>query len=245
MSSLVTFFGLKFSTISVSELISRINDETPEIGVAYHLVNSYTLAIADESPNLFRILKEDVLICDGKPLALTLRRKNSKLMQIRGADLMRGVLSQKSSINARHYFLGSSDQVLEKLIYTAKRNNPQIKIVGSHSPEFRDDFQDLIPIFEELIRASGASIVWIGLGTPKQDFVAHDLAMRLPLNFLAVGAAFDYLSGNLSEAPRFLQKIGFEWLFRLVKEPDRLAQRYLIGNYKFLRILLRKGSFDE
>ena len=57
MSSLVTFFGLKFSTISVSELISRINDETPEIGVAYHLVNSYTLAIADESPNLFRFLK--------------------------------------------------------------------------------------------------------------------------------------------------------------------------------------------
>ena len=90
-----------------------------------------------------------------------------------------------------------------------------------------------------MLKESKAQVVWVGLGTPKQDFVVHEISKQMPITAIAVGAAFDYLAGTLAETPKVIQKIGFEWLYRLIKEPRRLWRRYLLGNIKFIWISIK------
>ena len=243
MKDEVNLFGLSFSTLNLDQLVSRITEEFPLDGTAYHLVNAFTLVLADESPKLYSALKTDFLVCDGKPLAKLLQRRNKKFRQIRGADLMRRSLDNQNA-TCRHFFLGSNNETLIKLIDFARQSNSRIEIVGFHSPEYADSFEKSLPIWVKMIRESGASVVWVGLGTPKQDYVVHSLAGSIPVNAVAIGAAFDFLTGNISEAPWVVQKLGLEWLFRFAKEPRRLARRYLWGNYKFIKLVLRPRNLD-
>jgi N-acetylglucosaminyldiphosphoundecaprenol N-acetyl-beta-D-mannosaminyltransferase len=237
MNKSVKFLGLEFSCGDLDGTTRRLTEIEPTTGTAYHLVNAYSLVMANESPRLYSLLKKDVLICDGKPLARALKRGVPSLQQIRGADLMRQVISE-STPSARHFFLGSTDEVLRGLIAFAQRTNPDIEISGYYSPEFTENFYVALPTWLKKIRESNATIVWVGLGTPKQDYVAHDIAQQIPVHAVAIGAAFDYLSGNISEAPKLIQHLGLEWFYRLMKEPRRLAGRYLVGNLKFLRLIL-------
>jgi N-acetylglucosaminyldiphosphoundecaprenol N-acetyl-beta-D-mannosaminyltransferase len=213
-------------------------------GSAVHLVNSYTLVLANNSKLLRGILQNDILVCDGKPLFWFLRFKNEEIQNIRGADLMRNVL-RESPNNIKHFFLGSTETVIESLINNVQVINPNINIVGTYSPNFSIEFNSEIPKWIQLIAESHANIVWVGLGTPKQDFVVHELAKYFPACFLAVGAAFDFIAGNAIEAPIIFRKLGIEWFFRLISEPRRLAKRYLIGNVLFLKLLLVEQFFPN
>ena len=239
MTQTVKFNGFNFSSNSMSELIKLLIEKKEGVGAAYHLVNSYTLVIAEENPKLKEILMNDILICDGKPLSLILKLQRLSLKQIRGSDLLRQILSQESD-HVRHFFLGSTDKVLDQLIIAANEINPEINIAGKYSPSFKEDFEEDITRWVEIIRLSAASIVWIGLGTPKQDFVSHELAKHLDVHFVAVGAAFDFIAGNKSEAPKIFIFFGLEWFFRLISEPKRLFRRYFVGNFKFLLIIFRQ-----
>ena len=244
MNKSAGFFDLKFPCEDLVQLSSRLTENKPVNGTAYHLVNAYTLVVADKNPKLYSVLQEDVLICDSKPLAHQLKTREPSLQQIRGADLMRQVLSEETT-SARHYFLGSTDQVLSQLIAFARSHDSIIEIAGNHSPEFTEDFSAILPTWIRMITDSQATIVWVGLGTPKQDLVANELAKAIPAHVLAVGAAFDYLSGNIAESPKLLQALGLEWLYRLIKEPRRLGRRYLIGNYKFLILAFRESRLKK
>jgi N-acetylglucosaminyldiphosphoundecaprenol N-acetyl-beta-D-mannosaminyltransferase len=95
---------------------------------------------------------------------------------------------------------------------------------------------------DDAIRASGADIVWVGLGTPKQDIEAERIATATNTTTVAIGAAFDFAAGTLREAPSWLSRAGLEWLFRLAMEPRRLWRRYLIGNLVFIYAVFRKGG---
>jgi len=120
-----------------------------------------------------------------------------------------------------------------------KERWPDAAIVGVESPKFGDlsdiDLDDAAGRFE----SAGAQIVWVGLGTPRQDIVAARLAERSNLTFVAIGAAFDFLAGTKRQAPRFMREHGLEWLFRLLAEPRRLWKRYLVGNSRFVYENLR------
>jgi N-acetylglucosaminyldiphosphoundecaprenol N-acetyl-beta-D-mannosaminyltransferase len=230
------FLGLHFLSLNHLQLRQQIS-EIPHIGTAYHLVNAYTTVLAAEFPEFHKILQEDFLICDGKPLAHILKKRDPRVMQVRGADLMRDVLTEKNS-TTRHFFLGSTNEVIVEIIDFARERNPAVEIAGFLSPVFKDDFTLDLPGWIELLKKSQATIVWVGLGTPKQDYVVNELAKSLSINAIAVGAAFDYLSGRIGEAPSIFQKMGLEWLYRLLKEPKRLARRYLVGNVKFVQIVI-------
>ena len=244
MSQQNRFIGLGLSSTSLEEITKQLRTQNLTSGIAYHLVNAYTIVLADERPSFFQIIEGDFNICDSRPLALVMQSKGSSVNQIRGADLMRDVLSDSNSL-ASHFFLGSTVEVLNELVIAAKCLNPTLKIAGQFSPEFKNEFDHEIDVWVDLIQRSGANIVWIGLGTPKQDFVAHMIAKSLPVHALAVGAAFDFLSKNQSEAPIIFRKLGLEWFFRLINEPKRLASRYMIGNLKFIRIVLMSYFLDK
>jgi N-acetylglucosaminyldiphosphoundecaprenol N-acetyl-beta-D-mannosaminyltransferase len=138
----------------------------------------------------------------------------------------------------RHYFYGGKEGVPAELAERLKQRFPKIDVVGQYSPAFRPltEVED-----ETVIRAINSAepdIVWVGLSTPKQErwMASHRASLHASV-LIGVGAAFDFLSGRLSQAPRWMMNIGLEWLFRLMMEPRRLWKRYTINNVLFLYYL--------
>jgi N-acetylglucosaminyldiphosphoundecaprenol N-acetyl-beta-D-mannosaminyltransferase len=210
-----------------------------------HLCNAYTLALADTNEHLREVLNDSGLnLPDGMSViwanGLVHRRQNGAKERVRGTDLFLNVFETDTEHRLRHYLLGSTPEVLGSLHSNLTELFPGVQIVGTDSPPFRE----LTEIEREgqlqRIAASGAQIVWVGLGTPKQDIEAAKLARTLPLVVIAVGAAFDFVAGNKTEAPLWMQQTGLEWVYRLMSEPQRLWRRYLFGNARFLWAVIRR-----
>lgn len=210
---------------------------------AIHLCNAYTLSLASRDRPLADVLDRSALnLADGMPLVWIARRLGITTLpgRVYGPDLMMRCVDVGRSRDAGHFLYGSTTDVLTRLTARLQAAAPGCRIVDAESPPFSDDpavFDDSL----ERITSSGADIVWIGLGTPKQDLVAHRFAARAPsVTFVAVGAAFDFLSGTTPQAPRWMQDRGLEWSYRLASEPRRLWRRYLIGNSRFVVENLRR-----
>ena len=139
------------------------------------------------------------------------------------------------SVGLRHFLLGGSPEVLRDLERSLTERFPGIEIVGTCSPPYRQATDDELCDRDDEIRASGAQVVWVGLGTPKQDVESIRLAASMPILAVAVGAAFDYAAGRLRPAPHWVSVAGFEWLWRFAAEPKRLWKRYTSGNARFVR----------
>ncbi|WP_370290231.1 WecB/TagA/CpsF family glycosyltransferase [Cryobacterium sp. TMN-39-2] len=203
-----------------------------------HLANAYTIALADKSAEYRQVLaRPAVNFPDGKPIGWVsrLKRHSPRLRQVRGPQLFLDVFDQGRSSGVRHYLLGSTPDVLSQLERRLRELHPGVEIVGTESPHFRPLSKTEYAEQDDRIRHSGADIVWVGLGTPKQDFEAMRLAESLPVVAIAIGAAFDFAAGTLREAPRWMTTLGLEWSYRLIREPKRLWRRYLFGNARFLK----------
>lgn len=210
-----------------------------------HLANAYTVALADQDPEYRSMLSGDAInYPDGKHLALLsrIRRDKPGLHQVRGPQFFLDTFDEGRHLGTRHYLLGSTDEVLNLLQTRLHANFPGIEIVGAESPPFRQLSLEEVEAQDGRISASGAEIVWVGLGTPKQDVECKRIASRLPVVAVAVGAAFDFAAGTLRTAPKWMQAAGLEWLHRLLSEPRRLWRRYLFGNARFIRVALRGRS---
>lgn len=240
--------NFEFATIQVSNYgKEEIADEcaanaiNPEIGLHYHFLNTYVIQMALNDGELREVLNSDAARCvfDGKPLAILsklFRNRQYRMEQIRGADFMRFMFSKDFQESLNHFLLGGSVETLKSLVDILSLD---ANIVGSFSPPFVPTSElNLTEIVDKIVD-SGANIVWVGLGTPKQDFVAHRISSLTNLPTLCVGAAFDFLAGSVPEAPRALRNLGLEWLFRLSADPRRLWRRYLIGNWSIIKILTK------
>ena len=147
---------------------------------------------------------------------------------------MRGVLDASASGDGpRHYLLGGSPETLSALQQRIAAEHPRAQVVGAESPPFRAATPQELQERDQRITDSGATVVWVGLGTPKQDVEVARLAGSIPVTAMAVGAAFDFLAGTKAQAPAWMQRSGLEWAFRLASEPGRLGRRYVWGNTLF------------
>lgn len=203
-------------------------------GVDVHLINAYSIALSSEQDSYRECLES--AFCnfpDGKPLSLLTRFSDEPLSQVRGPRLFEAVLDRGRTAGLRHFLLGSTPETLNALVESIERKYPGTSIVGIESPPFRKLSAEEVIAQDLRIKQSEADIVWVGLGTPKQDFEAQRLASK-GFNAIAVGAAFDFTAGVKKEAPAWMTAAGFEWLFRFATEPRRLWRRYLIGNIQFL-----------
>jgi N-acetylglucosaminyldiphosphoundecaprenol N-acetyl-beta-D-mannosaminyltransferase len=178
----------------------------------------------------------DMVIADGMPIVWLQRLAGHRDAQrVYGPDLMLAICDASSHLPIKHFFWGGLPGVAESLAKTLQKYFLGLQVAGAYSPPIAD--LGIQPDKSVLTRLneSGAQIIWVGLGSPKQD-----LWMKLYRPYLeapvliGVGAAFDFLSGNKRQAPRFLQRLGLEWLYRLCQEPRRLWKRYLIYNTLFV-----------
>lgn len=236
-----SFHGVDIELTTIEEAVNAFltrakAGESPE---AYRLVNAYTFALASSTPDYFKLLRgPGVNLPDGKPLAAVMARLGStQCEQIRGPSFFELCLNRGRRHGIRHYFLGASESTLGLLTRRMKERYPGLEVVGIHSPPFRPLDAVDHRRHDELIRASGADVVWVGMGTPRQDFEARRIADSVGVMTAGVGAAFDFSAGTKRKAPEMWHRLGLEWLFRLVTEPRRLGKRYLVGNAIFLRMV--------
>jgi N-acetylglucosaminyldiphosphoundecaprenol N-acetyl-beta-D-mannosaminyltransferase len=137
-----------------------------------------------------------------------------------------------------HFFYGSSEETLSRLVAAARELAPDIRIAGSYSPPFKPTTDDDLQSDTTRIRESGADFVWVGLGMPKQELWMRRAADYLPgAVLLGVGAAFDFIAGTTPRAPAWMQSAGLEWLHRFGQQPGRLWRRYLVNNPAFMALL--------
>ena len=239
--------GVDISTLTRSEACELLVDSGvngPVGPMDVHLCNAYTLALADRSPAYRGLLNESGLnLADGLPVIwanrVLHRDQPAPKDRVRGTDLFLDVIAAGTEQQVRHYLLGSTPEVLEALSENLRRLYPGALLAGTESPPFRELGEAEREEQVRRITESGAQIVWVGLGTPKQDFETARLARQIPAVFVAIGAAFDFVAGSKREAPVWMQRSGLEWTHRLMSEPRRLWRRYLFGNARFVGALIR------
>ena len=197
------------------------------------------------SEQRFRLNQFDMLVPDGQPVrwALNWLHGVSLRQRVYGPTLTLRVCERAAAEGLPVFFYGSTPNVLRSLIARLAERLPGLRVAGWEPSKFRRlSFQEKGEVANR-IRASGAAIVFIGLGCPRQEVFVFEFSGLLDMPVLAVGAAFPFIAGMLPQAPLWIQNAGLEWLFRLCSEPLRLWRRYLFLNpvYLFLLLLQRCG----
>jgi exopolysaccharide biosynthesis WecB/TagA/CpsF family protein len=186
----------------------------------------------------YRLNHMDIATPDGQPVrwALNLLHGADLHDQVRGTTLSLSVLRAAAVEGLPVFFYGSSAQTLEKLAAAVEERVPGIVVAATEQSKFRTAEPDECSQIAGRIVASGARIVFVGLGCPRQEQFLFAFRNLLPMPSLGVGAAFDYLAGTLPEPPERMRRAGLEWLWRLWLEPRRLWRRYLLLNPAYLTL---------
>ncbi len=183
------------------------------------------------------VLEEaDLVVPDGMPLVWCARLRGYALQRrVYGPELMHTFCRQTAAKGYRHFLYGGDPGVAEKLAAVLKQSCPGIQIAGVYSPPFRELTPEEDSQVIGMIQAARPDVLWVGLGTPKQEtwMHAHRDSLRVPA-LIGVGAAFDILSGRKRQAPAWMREHGLEWLFRLLQEPRRLFWRYVVYGSRFV-----------
>lgn len=199
-------------------------------------VHGLMTAVEDEAFGTAIREKFDMVCPDGQPVRWALNKfhKAGLTDRVYGPTLTLHVLERAEKENVPVYFYGSRPEVLEKLKENLLQRYPMLIIAGMESPPFRALTEEENREAAERINESGAEILFVGLGCPKQELWAAQQKSAVVMPMLCVGAAFDFHAGMLSQAPGWMQKRGLEWVYRLCKEPKRLWKRYIVTNTLFL-----------
>ena len=191
---------------------------------------------ARDPEHKFRLNSFDLLVPDGQPVRWVMNwlYGTAILDRVYGPELMRKICERAAHEGTPIFLYGSTKPVVTSLTESLTRIFPEINIVGSEPSAFRKLNPTEKAALQQRIKSSGASIVFVGLGCPRQEIFAYELCDGLSAPVLAVGAAFPLLAGILPQAPPWMQRFGLEWLFRLLAEPRRLWRRYLYLNPAYL-----------
>lgn len=158
--------------------------------------------------------------------------------RVAGIDLMQSLLAHAAERGYSVYWLGATAPIVDACVAKARVKYPTLRIVGHRDGYFRGDEE---PGIVETIRAAAPDILLLGFGTPAKEYFMrrHYRALDVPF-VMGVGGSFDVFAGQTARAPRWMQRAGLEWMFRLVQEPRRLWKRYLVGNTLFVNLVVRE-----
>lgn len=257
-------FGVNVAITNMDQAVQDIKANIKSLKGQYVcFTNVHTIVTAHENPK-YSIVQNVAYKAypDGKPISLYMNKKlggEGLAYQVAGPDFMRQIWKATEDTGLSHYFYGSSPETISKLRDVLERDYPNLKIAGMESPPYRQlTTREDIEVVER-INKSGADFVWVGLGAPKQEiwmwkhrnkavgacdkFASTDSSdivdgsgnpHQVNALMLGVGAGFDFHAGTVKRAPKIIQKLYLEWLYRLLQDPKRLWKRYLKTNLKFL-----------
>jgi len=194
---------------------------------------------SQDDPELKRIHHDAFLVTpDGMPLVWLGPPQTGRVY---GPDLMLAVCERGREAGIRHYFLGGGPGVAETLAERLQQRFPGLQVVGRFTPPFREMTETEVDDLRADVARAAPHLIWVGLSTPKQErFMARHWPHLAAGLMIGVGAAFDFHAGLKPQAPRWMQRSGLEWFYRLLQEPARLGPRYLKNNPRFLWLLLKQ-----
>lgn len=205
------------------------------------LCNVHSVVTASQSAQFRTVISQsDMALPDGSPVAWALRREGfAKQQRINGPDLMWRYLAIAERIGQTVFFYGSTEETLHKLRTRLTAHFPKLRIAGTLAPAYREATPEEDRTHIDAINRSGANVVFVGLGCPKQEAWMAQHRGQIRAVMIGVGAAFDYHAGTLRRAPVWMQRSSLEWLFRLASEPRRLAKRYSYTNSVFVARMVK------
>lgn len=233
-----TILGVPVSVTNMEAVTAYLEEKTDSLRGTYICVcNVHTTVMAYEDTAYMQVQRGAAMVLpDGKPLSVLSRKRGfSQAKRVAGPDLMEQMFKKGNAGDGlRHFFYGATDDTLFRLKERLIKLYPNLQIAGMYAPPFRTLTKEEEEETVRMINDVRPDIIWIGLGAPKQEnWMAH-MKGKFCGVMLGVGAGFDFHAGTVKRAPRILQKLSLEWLFRLTQDPKRLWKRYLITNRKFL-----------
>ena len=245
MAERSSVLGVDFAVTNIREAVDFVRDNVKKFyGKYICFSNVHTTVMACENDEYRKAQNEALIVFpDGAPISkLQRRRGRIRAERVAGPDFMREIFLTCMNSSLSMYFYGSSPETIDALKKNLEKNYPGLDVRGYESPPFRQLSREEDEEAIKRINDSGADILWVGLGAPKQEMWMNAHKDRINALMCGVGAGFDFHAGTIKRAPEWLQHVGLEWLYRLFQDPKRLIRRYLITNLKFLVYILRKNE---
>lgn len=220
---------------TLKRIVTSIEDRKPIYQVS---INAGKINLIDENPRLKKIIDQaDIVNADGMSIIWGAKFLHIPIKsRVTGIDLFYDLLKISEQKNYSIYFLGATSESMEGMIKLLKKNHPRLNIAGYHDGYFKKSEE----IVNEINKAK-PDILFLGFSSPQKEFWIDDYKDRMNIPFImGVGGSFDVYSGKTKRAPKIIQNLGLEWFYRFIQEPIRLYDRYIIGNLRFTKKLLRE-----
>ncbi len=239
---------LGISGLSYKESLERIIEAAKSKASKYICFANVHMSIeAVDSDSFTKAVNEADLVCaDGMPLVKAVKiAHKTEIDRVAGMDMMPSLLEAANKENLSVFFFGGTDDVLEKIVERASKEFKNLSIVGAFSPPFKKLSEEEKESHRELIRKSGAHLVFVALGCPKQELWMAENSEHLNAVLLGVGGAFPVYANIQKRAPQWMRNFSLEWLYRFMQDPKRLFKRYFYTNTKFLYLFWKSLVFKK
>jgi N-acetylglucosaminyldiphosphoundecaprenol N-acetyl-beta-D-mannosaminyltransferase len=238
MTNRVNVLGVGISVLNLPAALAAIADAIGQRRKGYVCVTGVHGVMEAQDDGAFKKILNGAFLCtpDGMPMVWAgWLNGHREMSRVYGPDLMLEVCAWSETSGARHFFYGGAEGVAELLAGKLKTKFPKLTVAGTFTPPFRRLTEEETLRLQAQVAAAKPDILWVGLSTPKQEKFMAEFLPRLDATLMVgVGAAFDFHSGRVRQAPRWMQRSGLEWFYRLCSEPRRLARRYFRNNPLFL-----------
>ena len=246
----VNVLGVGVSVLNLPSALAAIAEAVRTRRPGYICVTGVHGVMEAQTDTVFQRILNGAFLCtpDGMPMVwLGKLRGHAGMRRVYGPDLMLDVCAWSETSGCRHFFYGGAPGVAEELRDRLTARFPKLPVAGCYTPPFRPLNAAEIVQLQALVRTTRPDILWVGLSTPKQEKFMAEFLPKLDVTLMVgVGAAFDFHSGRMQQAPRWMQRSGLEWFYRLCQEPRRLAKRYLKNNPWFvLKIAGQLSGFKK
>lgn len=239
MEKRIRLFGISIDNLTLDETLKKIEQFIQEKTPHQHVVvNVDKILKTQKDENLRKIINNcDLINSDGMAIVLSSKILGKPLKErVTGIDLFYQLIEKSIDKEWKVYFLGAKEEIISKTVRKFKNAYPLLKIVGYRNGYWNNDKEVLY-----IIKDAKPDILFVGISSPKKEVFLSRYLREMNVPFvMGVGGTFDIVAGKTNRAPLWMQKLGFEWLFRLIQEPKRLWRRYLIGNTIFIFILLKE-----
>lgn len=240
MEKRVRFLNTYVDALTMEQTLVKIEDSIKNRKCIQHVViNAGKINLMQKNKELTQIINECPIInADGQSIVWASKILGNTLPErVAGIDIFTELIKISAEKGYRPYFFGATEEVVTEVIRKFKEQYPKLKIAGYRNGYFKDEESKSIA---EDIRKSDADILFVAFSSPKKEFWIreHMEIMKIPFS-MGVGGSFDVIAGKTKRAPLWMQKLGLEWFYRFIQEPRRMFKRYIIGNLKFVKLVLK------